>query len=34
MATYRARKRTRDALPNRVKELLENGRTLVKRARE
>jgi hypothetical protein len=33
MATYRARKRTRDALPKRINELLKNGPALVKRAR-
>jgi hypothetical protein len=33
MATYRAQKRTRDALPKRINALLENGPALVKRAR-
>jgi hypothetical protein len=33
MASYRALKRTRDALPKRVSELLNNGPALVKRAR-
>jgi hypothetical protein len=33
MASYRARKRSRDALPKRVNALLKSGRALVKRAR-
>jgi hypothetical protein len=33
MAAYRARKRTRDALPKRINALLENGPVLLKRAR-
>jgi hypothetical protein len=33
MATYRARKRTRDALPKRITDLLARGKSLVKRAR-
>jgi hypothetical protein len=33
MAAYRARKRTRDALPKRITDLLARGKSLVKRAR-
>jgi hypothetical protein len=33
MAAWRARKRVRDALPNRINETLERGRELVKQAR-
>jgi len=33
MAAYRARKRTRDALPKRITEALNRGKSLVKRAR-
>jgi uncharacterized coiled-coil protein SlyX len=33
MAAYRARKRTRDALPKRITEALARGKSLVKRAR-
>jgi transposase len=33
MTSYRARKRTRDALPKRINELLKNGPALMKRAR-
>ena len=33
MAAYRARKRTRDALPKRINELLKAGPELVRRAR-
>jgi hypothetical protein len=33
MAAYRARKRTRDALPQRITEALARGKSLVKRAR-